>query len=182
MSTTNSREKVKTAIWKAIAQSEIDLSALSKSDLEVLVDLVTDATLIEIDRSIDETLSADDAAKERFYPPADEEGEQVLWKGRPFLSISEHYVITSERIRIIEGLLGKRKQDVELIRVQDIDQTQTLRERTLNLGDIYIRSHDSDAPTIVLNNVRDPEQVQDILRRAVQDARKRYKITFQEEM
>ena len=29
-----------------------------------------------------------------------EEGEKVLWKGRPFLSLVESYVITTERIKL----------------------------------------------------------------------------------
>jgi hypothetical protein len=50
------------------------------------------------------------------------------------------------------------------------------------VGDITIRSHDSSHPAIILNNVRDVQEVHEILRRAVLNARKRYKITFQEEM
>jgi uncharacterized membrane protein YdbT with pleckstrin-like domain len=98
------------------------------------------------------------------------------------LSISEHYVITNERVRIVRGLLGKDREDIELVRIQDIDHSQTLRERALNVGDITIRSHDTSHPTLVLNNVRDVQEVHEILRRAVLNARKKYKITFQEEM
>ena len=49
MAVNDSREKIKSRIWKAIAQSDIDLSALSSEEVEGLVDLVTEAAILEID-------------------------------------------------------------------------------------------------------------------------------------
>jgi len=182
MAVNDSREKIKSRIWKAIAQSDIDLSALSSEEVEGLVDLVTEAAILEIDEYMGHQTDDDQAAADRFYPLGDDAEETVLWKGRPLLSISEHYVITNERVRVVRGLLGKDREDIELIRVQDIDHSQTLRERVLNVGDITIRSHDSSNPALVLNNVHDVQEVHEILRRAVLNARKKYRITFQEEM
>jgi len=182
MSANESRERIRARIWKAIAQTEIDLSSLPKPTLESLVNEVTDAAMLEIDDEINQAESTDKTASERYYPIDKSDGETVIWQGRPFLSISEHYVITDERVRIVRGLLGKERQDIELIRIQDIDQSQTLRERSLNLGDITINSHDRSAPLVVLNNVRDPQNVHEILRQAVQKARKSHGMTFQEEM
>jgi uncharacterized membrane protein YdbT with pleckstrin-like domain len=108
--------------------------------------------------------------------------EDILWEGRPFLSLVLDYTITDERIRITEGLLGKRRENIELVRVQDLDYSQTFSDRLLNLGDITIRSHDTSHPQIVLKNVRDPEQVYEILRRAVLHARKKHGFTYREEM
>lgn len=183
MSADKSRERIRARIWQAIAQSEVDLGNLPKNEIEALVDLVTDAAMLEFDEEIDQSVAEDDEATNRYYPTGEDgEEEQVLWQGRPFLSISEHYVITNERIRIVRGLLGKDRQDIELVRVQDIDQSQTIRERTLNLGDITVHSHDRSAPVVVLNNVREPQKVQEILRQAVMKIRKKHKMTFQEEM
>jgi uncharacterized membrane protein YdbT with pleckstrin-like domain len=112
----------------------------------------------------------------------DNEAEKVLWEGRPFLSLSVHYRITSERVRITEGMLGKDREDIELVRVQDIDLTQGLTERMLGIGDIHIRSHDKSNPSVTLNNVSNPTQVHEILRRAMLKARKKYNVSFREEM
>lgn len=180
MSLKDSRNRIKSTVWKAIAQSDLNLDALAESDLEALVEIVTEAALIEIDDQLDEMLQADDAVASQYKLESGD--EEVLWQGRPFLSISQHYIITDQRIRIVSGLLGKDREDIELIRVQDIDQKQTLRERLLSLGDITVHSHDTSNPTVILNNVRDPETVQDILRKAVQSARTEYKMTFQDEM
>lgn len=182
MSTEKSRERIKARVWQSIAQSDLELESVDKEQLESLVNLVTEAAMLEINDQIDQSVAADDEAKNQYYPQLGKDGEEVLWQGKPFLSLSEHYVITNERIRIVRGLLGKERQDIELIRVQDIDQSQTLRERTLNLGDITIHSHDRAAPKIVLNNIRDPEKVHEILRQAVQNIRRKHKMTFQEEM
>jgi hypothetical protein len=182
MSVSDSRERIRARIWKAVAQSEIDLSALSGEDVESLVDMVSEAAMLEIDEDMEHQVEADKAAADRFYPAGDGDEELTLWKGRPLLSISEHYLITNERVRIVRGLLGKDREDIELIRIQDIDHSQTLRERALNVGDITIHSHDRSHPTVLLNNVRDVQEVHEILRRAVIAARKQHNITFQEEM
>ena len=158
MTANDARERIKSRVWKAIAQSELDLGALPAAEVEDLVDLVTEAAILEIDKDMDHQTEADQTASEAFYPPGDSDEEQTLWKGRPLLSISEHYLITNERVRIVRGLLGKDRLDIELIRVQDIDHSQTLRERALNVGDITIRSHDRSHPTIVLNMKEDYRQ------------------------
>lgn len=182
MSVQISRENIRTKVWKAIAKGEIDISTLPEEDLERLVAIVIDASILEIDDQITESEAADTTAEKQYYSGSDSDGEKLLWKGRPFLSISEHYMITDERVRVIKGILGKDKEDIELIRIQDIDQTQTLRERAFSVGDIVIHSHDRSDPKVVLNNVRDPEAVHEILRRAVINSRKAHNISFQEEM
>lgn len=181
MTPNQTRDQIMAAVWKAIAKSDLDLSALDKAELEQLVTLVTEAALIAVDDRMAEDEAGDKDAAPRYYPEGSGE-ERVLWQGRPFLSINQHYTITNERVRVVHGLLGKDREDIELIRIQDVDQHQTLPERALNLGDITIRSHDSSDPLIVLNNVRDPQNVHEILRRAVLDIRKQNRFSFQEEM
>jgi hypothetical protein len=182
MSTKDSREKVRSRVWQSIAQSEIDLGSVPSEQVETLVDLVTEAAILAVDENMNEQEAADQAAANQYYPVSDGDEEEILWKGRPLLSISEHYLITNERVRIVRGLLGKDREDIELIRIQDIDHSQTLRERALNVGDLTIHSHDRSHPKVILNNVRDVQQVHEILRRAVLNARKDQNITFQEEM
>jgi len=108
--------------------------------------------------------------------------ERILWEGRPFLSILTHYQITTERVRIIHGLLGRSRDDIELVRIQDIDLQQSMTERALGVGDILISSADPTLPETRLNNVKHPEEVHEILRRAMLNARKRFRYSVQEEM
>jgi hypothetical protein len=182
MSIIDARARVKARVWQAVAQGQVDLGSVPKQQVEALVDFVTDAALMEVDEELGDTVGRTNDIRVGAPLQGGQEGEKVLWEGRPFLSISVNYIITTERVRIIEGLLGKEREDIELIRIQDLDQKQTLRERMLNVGDVMIKSHDQTHPTIVLNNIKDPQAVHEILRRAVLEARQKYRFTFREEM
>lgn len=183
MTPKEAQARIKSRVWQVIAQGDIDVSGLDSASLEALVDAVTAAALIELDEEMASSL-----AEESEKPAAAEddvfsnEKEDILWEGRPFLSLTESYTITDERIRITTGMFGKARENVELVRVQDMDYSQTFSERMFKLGDITIRSHDPSHAIIVLRNVRDPEEVYEILRRAVLHARKKHGFTYREEM
>lgn len=182
MTIKEAQARIKARVWQSVAQANLDLSALDKSTLESFVDLVTESALLEIDSELDTSKLAAPLAEAANDDDDDEFGEKVLWKGRPFLSLVLDYTITNERIKITSGLLGKAHENVELIRVQDVDHSQTFGERMLKIGDITIRSHDPSHPEIVLRNIQDPSSVYEILRRAVLEARKRHNFSYREEM
>lgn len=176
MNINETRTKIMARAWKNLAQSDLDVKKYDESELESLITVVTDAALLELDEEIGQSVKV--AETEQLG----DGGEKVLWEGRPFLSISTNYIITTERLRLVEGVLGKDRQDIELIRIQDLDQSQSVSERIFNVGDILVKSHDRARPELVLQNVKEPEEVHEILRRAVLDARKRHKLTYREEM
>ncbi|GAB4438832.1 MAG: hypothetical protein Fur0044_35490 [Anaerolineae bacterium] len=182
MSLPELRAKVKAGIWQAIAQSGVSTSALPQADLDRLVGAITEGVLKEMDDLLTQTSGQPAAVAKAQVDDGDDEVEKVLWEGRPYLSLSVHYKITNERVRITEGILGKDREDIELVRIQDIDMTQGVSERMMNIGDIHIRSHDRSNPEVVLNNVSNPSEVHEILRRAVLKARKKYNVSFREEM
>ena len=189
MSVTESQARIKARIWQAVAQSELDLKGLPKENLDTLIDLVTEAAILELDEQMDaiQPVPTDEAESSKadsdvLQEEDADEAEVILWEGRPFLTIGKRYIITNERVRIIDGVLGKSTEDVELIRIQDIDQTQRLSERLFRLGDLTIRSRNASQPQILLNNIKDPERVHEILRRAVLKARKKYQLGYREEM
>lgn len=177
------RTKLIARIRQAVAQSGVDVSAIPKAEMDKLVGATTDSVLLFMDDMLEqvrlETVAQESASK---APKEEGDVEQVLWEGRPFLSLIEHYRVTNERIRITRGLLAQKREDIELVRVQDIDQKQHVAERILSIGDIFVRSHDPSDPEVVLRNVSDPLEVHEIIRRAVLEARKDYRLTFQEEM
>lgn len=182
MTIDEARTRIKARVWQTLAKSDLEIKHMPESDLDELVEMVTNAALLEIDAEIGKTLEpAAEKAKEAGATE-DEDVEQILWEGRPLLSVSTRYVITDERVRLIEGLLGKERIDIELVRIQDIDQKQSMGERLLNVGDIIIHSHDRSHPTAELRNVREPENVHEILRRAVLAAREKHRLSYREEM
>ena len=173
------RTQITANVWQAIAQSGVDLSSVSKEDQEKLAGKIADNLLDSVDRLLEdaqppplpETMELDDEA-----------AEKILWEGRPFLSLVEKYVITSERMKIIKGMLSRDVENFELIRIQDIDLKQNMTERMMGIGDVTIRGADKSDAVIVIRNVKDPEAVYEIMRRAWLDARKRYGLQFREYM
>ncbi len=176
MSIDEIRSKVKGSIWQAVAQSGVNVSGLSEEQQGRLVETITDKVLLMMNDVMD------DAGK-GFSLQIDLDTEEVvLWKGRPFLSLVEYYVLTNERIKVTTGLIGKAMENFELIRVQDIDVKQSAGERLLDIGDISIRGADKSNPELVIRNVRDPQQVYETMRKAWLEARKKYGLIFREEM
>lgn len=174
MSIDQNRARVTAAIWQAVAQSGVDLATLPREQQDRLVAAIADGLLSTVNQMLDEVA-----------PPVSAEvsgDERVLWEGRPFLSITERYVLTTERIRLYSGLIGKDIEDLELVRLQDIDFSQNAGERIFGIGDIILRGADLSAPEVVLRNVHQPEEVRELIRRAWLDARQRYGVSFREQM
>lgn len=179
MTVEQSRERVKASIWQSIAKSGVQIDAVPKEQLDVLVDAITDGVLTAVDDMLEDS-GLGGRQDGTLAPLAGE--ETLLWEGRPFLSLATYYRITNERVRIEKGLLDKERDDIELIRIQDLEHHQGVAERALNIGDIQIKSSDPTEPSVTLRNVMDPVQVHEILRRAMLEARKRFRYSVQEEM
>jgi len=177
MAINNIRTQLIASIWQAVAQSKVDLSTIPHDQQEALIGKIADNVMLAMDKII-----GDEIQEAPIVEPVDEYDEPVLWSGRPFLSIVEDYVITTERIKIITGLLSRHIENFELIRLQDIDYKQGLTERMLGIGDIVIRGHDPSDPEITLRNVHNPEEIYELLRRAWLEARKRHGLQFREFM
>ena len=173
MSIDQTRHQIIASVWQAIAQSGADVSAVSHEEQEKLVSKIADNVMLAINAMLDaepEPKPAEEAV--------DEYGESILWEGRPFLSLVEYYILTSERLKIRQGFLGRDIENFELIRIQDVDLKQGVTERIFGIGDITIRGHDASDPTITLRNVPKPELVYETLRRAWLEARKRHGLQF----
>jgi hypothetical protein len=177
MSIDQTRAQVISSVWRAIAQSGVDLSSIPQDQQEILVSKIADGVLVAVNDMLDEdeplTVEEDEV---------DELDEKVLWKGRPFLSLVEHFTITTERLKITTGLASRHVENFELIRLQDIDFKQGMTERMFGIGDITIRGADPSNPEIKLRNVSKPEEVYEILRKAWLESRKRHGLKFTEFM
>lgn len=186
MSLNQLQTTVTAKVWQSIAQSGVDVSGLPREEMNKLVDLVVDAALEAVDDELDQLKQAAPPTEgdATSFPASedDDDPEQLLWEGRPLLSISVRYLITNERIRIIEGIFGKDYKDIELVRVQHFDFKQSMTERALSVGDLHILSHDRHNPEVTLENIKNPKDVHEILRRAVIKAREKYRLSYREEM
>jgi uncharacterized membrane protein YdbT with pleckstrin-like domain len=60
------------------------------------------------------------------------------------------------RLEIRTGLIGHKENQIDLIRIKDIEVAQGLKNRALNIGNIKIISTDSNDPVLVLEEIPDP--------------------------
>ena len=118
--------------------------------------------------------------------------EITLWEGQPDSLMDKaktaakvnttYYTITNQRVIVKSGLIGKKQEEIELYKIQDYKVSQSISERLLNIGDLTIISSDSSAPTIVLNNIKNPNDVKEMLRKAILDRKKEMNVTYRDIM
>lgn len=185
------RGQITSAIWQAVAQSGVDLSSISQDHQEKLVHGIVDRMMVTLNAVLDDVVIPEAVKQgagigggvvQESIQTGDGKEEKLLWKARPFLSLVEEYILTNERIKIIHGLLSRRIENYELIRIQDIDYRQDLSERVLGIGDIIIRGQDPSNPEITLRNIAKVDECYETLRRAWMDARKKHGLQFREHL
>ncbi|WP_339319487.1 PH domain-containing protein [Paenibacillus sp. FSL R10-2734] len=118
--------------------------------------------------------------------------EVVLWKGKP-ASISDRlkgiirlntttYTITSQRIMVKTGLIGKNVEEIELLRVRDLSVEQSIMDRMLGIGSLTVFSDDASAPQLLFRKIHDAPTVKDVLRKAVRDEKIANNISYREQI
>ena len=193
------RQVVTARFYESLAQSGVDVTAIPQPQLQAIVNALADGVFAaldametEADHSIAETNSRPVYPGEgESTPPAPEsyaataehlEKEELLWSGRPYLSIGVRYELTNQRVRLIRGLLGRSYHEIELVRVRDTSVTQHLGERALNVGDVTITSADQSHPEFTLHNVKNPMEVREMIRKATMQEKQRHGLHYREEM
>lgn len=153
------RDIVNRTFYSSLEESKTDLSALPPGQLQGLVRAVSDSMFAVLE-------SLEDAPEvARTQTPGNDE-EVVLWTGRPFMTLRVRYELTSQRLRIYRGLIGRDIEEIDLIRVRDTKVKQHAGERTINIGDITVFSTDANNPEILLSNVDKPLEVREVIRKA----------------
>lgn len=80
------------------------------------------------------------------------------------------YTLTSTRLIIISGILGRRVDEIELFRIVNSISQQSPIERMAGLGSIRIDSTDKTG-VVYMRKIQHPHQVRDTLREAYTIAR-----------
>jgi hypothetical protein len=115
-------------------------------------------------------------------------GERIIWKGRPSklwsprMAITNRYKITNQRLIMEFGFIGRRTEEVDLYRVNDVGVKQHPLERITQIGDVYIAMTDASANVKFLHNVKEPDRVKDLLREASRQERQRRRVLLREDM
>jgi len=74
-----------------------------------------------------------------------------------------YYRLTTRRLFVSTGLMRRRRDMMELLRIKDVFTRQTLIERWLSVGTVVVVSSDKELPTFYLAGVDDPKRVMDMV-------------------
>lgn len=116
--------------------------------------------------------------------------EKILWQGKPS-SITDkakgklnsvEYTITNERVVIKHGLIGKKEDEVDLVRINDIRVEQGIKDRVQGIGKVIITTSDTLNSILVLESIQNPTEVKELLRRAVREEKERQNVRYQERL
>ncbi|KRO48509.1 MAG: hypothetical protein ABR76_06040 [Acidimicrobiia bacterium BACL6 MAG-121220-bin61] len=80
-----------------------------------------------------------------------------------------HFVLTNQQVIFISGVIARTGIEIPLYRVNNINFHQSIFERIIGSGDLLIESGGEDGME-VFDNIRDPEQVQSFIQRAMHSA------------
>ena len=109
-----------------------------------------------------------------------------LWKDRERyfgLPLSfTRYSMSEDRLFISVGFLNIKDDEILLYRVRDIDTNRTLWQRLFGVGTVSVSSSDKTMPTLVLQNVKDPIFVKELIHKQVEEAKIKRRVRFGEIM
>jgi len=81
------------------------------------------------------------------------------------------YILTNHRLVLKTGIVGKKEDQIDLFRVKDIRVAQGIKERAMGIGHIEVISTDSSSPKLVLEGIKDPNVVKELIWGAVKKAK-----------
>jgi len=90
-----------------------------------------------------------------------------------------YYRLTTRRLFVSTGLMRRRRDQLEILRVKDVFTRQTLTERWLKLGTVIVVPDDRDLPTFYLSGVDDPKGVHDLVWHVARSERDRKSVKVQ---
>jgi uncharacterized membrane protein YdbT with pleckstrin-like domain len=71
------------------------------------------------------------------------------WRSR-----SRHYRLTTRRVVVETGVLGKRLEQVDLYRVSDYTVERPVGQRLLGTGNVVLRTLDRTSPEVIIAGIR----------------------------
>ncbi|MES2765935.1 MAG: PH domain-containing protein [Bacteroidota bacterium] len=113
--------------------------------------------------------------------------EKVLFEGNPPLKAvwnplkrkAQFIKITSRRIVLTEGLIGRDEIEIALLTIRDVVMKQSALGRVFNYGEIHIRSTDKVNPHIHFY-MKKPRKWREKISNLVQEEKDRSGLDYQE--
>lgn len=90
------------------------------------------------------------------------------------------YEVTTERIRVTNGLITRRTDELELYRVKDTTLVEPLFLRVFSLGHIDVVTYDASTPNLRLEAVRGARALREEMRKSIELCRERKRVRLAE--
>ena len=109
---------------------------------------------------------------------------EYLWKDRKRyfgMPISfTRYSLSEDRLFLSVGFLNIKDDEILLYRIRDIATSRSLWQRLFGVGTVTVVSSDKTMPTLVLQNVKDPVMVKELIHRQVEEMKIQRRVRFGE--
>ena len=92
------------------------------------------------------------------------------------------YALSEDRLFTSVGFLNIKDDEILLYRVRDIDTSRSLWQRLFGVGTVTVMSSDKTMPTLVLQNIKDPIFVKELIHKQVEEVKIQRRVSFGEIM
>src|SRR4051794_24632266 len=117
------RQVVTTQFYQSLAETGVEVKSIPQSELQGIITALADSLFAALGAVDDHTRGPIPSEQANVPNAAATDDptfeEKLLWRGRPYLTIGTIYELTTQRIRIVQGLFGQTAQEIELVRVKD---------------------------------------------------------------
>ncbi len=112
---------------------------------------------------------------------------EIIWKDRkrPFLGLPlsfTKYELTAQKLIINKGFFSTSEEEIRLYRFVDITLTQTLFQRIFHVGNLHCDTNDRSSGNFVIELVKNPRQIKDLISETVEAERDRKRVSVREYM
>lgn len=112
---------------------------------------------------------------------------EIIWKDRkrPFLGLPlsfTRYELTDQKLLINTGFFNIKEEEVRLYRFVDITLHQTLFQRMFGVGNLHCQSTDRSSGDFVIELIKKPREIKELLSEAIEKERDRKKVSVREFM
>ena len=88
--------------------------------------------------------------------------------------VGARYRLSTQRLFVERGVIGRDVDELELMRVDDVSVNQNIVQRIFNVGDVKVMAPtDVDNPTLVLEGIFNPIEVKEKIRALKQELQKK---------
>ena len=92
------------------------------------------------------------------------------------------YRLSEDRLFLSVGFLNIKDEEILLYRIRDIATKRNLWQRIFGVGTVTVVSSDKTMPTLVLQNVKDPVMVKELIHKQVEEMKIRRRMRVGEVM